>query len=114
MQNLEDYFRLSYRKFDEIFPLITCTTGEIVGFKQRKYPKEPNKYREYQKLFGSCGNQNWTDALREKCLNMEFFWSVFSCIRTEYRNLQSKSAHPVQIQENTDQRKILIWTIFTL
>ena len=43
MQNLEDYFLLSYRKFDEIFPLITCTTGEIVGFKKRKYPKEPNK-----------------------------------------------------------------------
>ena len=114
MQNLEYYFLLSYRKFDEIFPLITCTTGEIVGFKKRKYPKEPNKYREYQKLFGSYGNQNWTDALREKCLNMEFFWSVFSCIRTEYRNLQSKSAHPVQIQENTDHKKILIWTIFTL
>ena len=36
MQNLEDYFRLSYREFE--FPLITCATEEIVGFKQRKYP----------------------------------------------------------------------------
>ena len=31
-----------------------------------------------------------------------FFWSVFSCIRNS-----------VQIQENTDQKKLRIWTLFT-
>ena len=30
-----------------------------------------------------------------------FFWSVFSCIRT------------VRIKENTDQKKLRIWTLFT-
>ena len=30
--------------------------------------------------------------------------SVFSCIRTEYRNLLRKSPYSVQIQENTDQK----------
>ena len=30
-----------------------------------------------------------------------FFWSVFSCIRTEYGR---KSPYSVQIQENTDQK----------
>ena len=31
------------------------------------------------------------------------FWSVFSYIRTEYGDLQSKSLDSVRIQENTDQ-----------
>ena len=35
-----------------------------------------------------------------------FFWSVFSCIRTEYVDLWG-------LLENTDQNKLCIWTIFT-
>ena len=31
-----------------------------------------------------------------------FLWSVFSCLRIEYGT-----------QENTDQRKLRIWTLFT-
>ena len=42
-----------------------------------------------------------------------FFWSVFSCIRTEYGDLRSKSPYSVQMQENTDQKKPRIWTLFT-
>ena len=41
------------------------------------------------------------------------FWSVFFCIWTEYGNLRSKSPYLVQIQENTDQKKLRIWTLFT-
>ena len=37
-----------------------------------------------------------------------FFYSLFSCIRTEYRQLRSKSAYSVRIQENTDQKKLRI------
>ena len=44
---------------------------------------------------------------------LSFSWFVFSCIRTEYENLQSKSPYLVQTQENTDQKKLRIWTIFT-
>ena len=33
----------------------------------------------------------------------EFFWSVFSSIRTEFGDLQSKSPYSVRIPENTDQ-----------
>ena len=29
-------------------------------------------------------------ALREKCPNTEFFWSVFSCIQSEYRKIQTR------------------------
>ena len=33
-----------------------------------------------------------------------FFWSVFSCIWSEYWDLRSKSLHSVQIPEITDQK----------
>ena len=42
-----------------------------------------------------------------------FFWSAFSCIRTEYGDLLCKSPYSVRIQENTDQKKLHIWVIFT-
>ena len=56
-----------------------------------------------------------------------FFWSVFSCIRTEYGDLLRKSCirteygdllrkspYSVRIQENTDQKKLRIWTLFII
>ena len=42
-----------------------------------------------------------------------FFWSVFSRIRTEYRDLLRKSPYSVRLRENTDQKKLRIWTLFT-
>ena len=33
-----------------------------------------------------------------------YFWSVFSCIRTEYGDLLHKFPNSVQMQENTDQK----------
>ena len=49
----------------------------------------------------------------ENCPNAEFYCSVFSCIRTEYGDLRSKSPYSVRIQKNTDQKKLRIWTFFT-
>ena len=43
-----------------------------------------------------------------------FFWFLFSCIRTEYGDFRSKSPYSVRIQEITDQKKLRIWTFFTL
>ena len=42
-----------------------------------------------------------------------FFWSVFSRNWTEYGNLLRKYPNSVQIQENTNQKKICVWTFFT-
>ena len=42
-----------------------------------------------------------------------FFWSVFSCILTEYGDLPRKSRFSARIQENTDQKKLRICTLFT-
>ena len=51
--------------------------------------------------------------LCERCLNTEIFWSIFSRIRTEYGDLRSKSPYLVRKRENTDQKKLCIWTLFT-
>ena len=42
-----------------------------------------------------------------------FFLSVFSRIRTEYGEIQSISPYSIQMRENTDQKKLRIWTLFT-
>ena len=41
-----------------------------------------------------------------------FFWSVFSCIQTEYGYLRSKSPYSVRMQENADQKNLRMWTLF--
>ena len=43
-------------------------------------------------------------TLREKCPYSEFFWSVFSRIRTECGDLRSKSPYSIRMWENTDQK----------
>ena len=43
-------------------------------------------------------------TLREKCPHSGFFWSVFSCLRTEYGEMRSISPYSVRIRENTDQK----------
>ena len=45
-----------------------------------------------------------TLAQREKYPYLEFFWSVFSRIRTEYGEILLITPYPVQMRENTDQK----------
>ena len=50
----------------------------------------------------------------KKCPNTEFFWSVFSRIRTEYFVSLCILSECVRIRENTDQKKFVpIWTLST-
>ena len=43
-----------------------------------------------------------------KCVQIRsYFWSVFSRIRTEYREI----LRILQLRENTDQKKLRIWTL---
>ena len=42
-------------------------------------------------------------SLRKMCPYSELFWSVFSRIWTEYREIRSISPYSVQIWENADQ-----------
>ena len=60
-------------------------------------------------------------ALREKCLNTEFFLVCIFLYLTEYGDLLTKSSNTLKqfvgksqrIQENTDQKKLRILTLFT-
>ena len=49
-------------------------------------------------------NLEATLKLREKYSNTQFFWSVFSSIRTKYADLRRKCPYLVQILENTDHK----------
>ena len=42
--------------------------------------------------------------MRKKCPYSEFFWSVFSRIRTEGRGILGISLYLVQMRENTDHK----------
>ena len=58
-----------------------------------------------------CGFETY--SLREKCPNLRsFFWPVFSRIRTEYGKIRSISPYSVRMRENTDQKRLRIWTLF--
>ena len=45
-------------------------------------------------------------ALHEKCPYSEFFWSVFSRIRTEYREILRISPYSVRMWENKEQKTL--------
>ena len=40
------------------------------------------------------------------CPYLEFFWSAFSRIRIEYRDLLCKSSHPIRMRESADQKNL--------
>ena len=50
----------------------------------------------------NCVIDKMTQAPREKCPNKGFFLSVFSHIRTEYREILSISPYSAQMRENKD------------
>ena len=54
----------------------------------------------------SLDESRWKFSLREKYLYLEFFLSVFSCIRREYGEILCIYICPysVQMRENTDQK----------
>ena len=45
-----------------------------------------------------------TESLLENCPYLEFFWSVFFRIWTEYGDLLCKYLYPVQLRKNADQK----------
>ena len=57
-------------------------------------------------VFCLCQNFHSTGSitLREKYLYSKFFWSIFSCIRTEYGEIRNISPYSVRMRGNTDQK----------
>ena len=63
----------------------------------------------------SCDSDHFNKAAPHCVKSVQirsFFWSIFSCIRTEYGDLRNKSPYSVRIQENTDQKNLRIRTLF--
>ena len=52
---------------------------------------------------------SWRNKLREKCPYLEFFWSEFSHIWTEYEEILHISPYSVEMQESTDQKFSRYW-----
>ena len=62
-------------------------------------------YRNYRNFNDTSFLEDLQNStLREKCPYSEFFWSVFSCIRTEYGEILCISPHSIQMRENADQK----------
>ena len=59
----------------------------------------------------------WVFTERVHCMESaqmrSYIWSVLSCTQTKYGDLLRKSPYSVWIQENTDQKQLPIWTLFT-
>ena len=97
----------------------TITFGQLIEYNMRNFFLE--------KAYTKCGGESilgFMDnckllgiSLSQHCVKIvqirSFFWCVFSCIRNEYGYLQGKSLYLFRIQENTDQKKLRIWTLFT-
>ena len=90
------------------------------GFLSNYLVNESECYEQFKMAFsiflqifkwnGFLGKQ---ETLREKCPNMEFYLSVFSRTGAEYGDLRNKSPYSAQVLENTDQKKLRIWTLCT-
>ena len=52
---------------------------------------------------GGISSVTTSYSLRKKCTYSELFWSVFSCIRTEYGEIRSIFLYSVRMRWNTDQ-----------
>ena len=97
------------------------------------YKLQPNPHQLPCTLTG-VRIQNWSkQECRKHCVKsvqiQSFFWSIFSCIRTEYGDIlrteykeilrispysvRSIPPYSLRIQGNTDQKKLSIWTLFT-
>ena len=81
-----------------------------------KWPYNPD-HPDRMLIIGGSGSGKTCALLNLHCVKSDqipsFFWSLFSSIRTKYGDLFRKSTSSVRIQENTEQKKFCIWTLFT-
>ena len=68
-------------------------------------------YEKGHPLFKMCFHK-LVDCVKSVQIR-SFFWSVFFRIRTEYGEIRSISPYSVRMRENTDQKQLRIWTLFT-
>ena len=72
-----------------------------------------NKVKNFSRVKYTTNAKQINEYCAKSVQKLSFFWSVFSCVRTEREGLRRKSLYSVRIQENTDQKKLRICTLFT-
>ena len=118
--------KLKVRKFLGLSPTFVEVTGEklVGGLFAPPPPSILNRINYFGGGYVNCragiwwaeyeSDFNWLQITAWRVSKYGgFFWSVFSCTRTKYGDLQSKSPYSVRIQENSDQKKLRSWTLFT-
>ena len=60
---------------------------------------------KFLKLYGTTRTCELKDALGEKCPYFELFWSIFSRIRSEDREILRVSPYLVRMRKSMDQNK---------
>ena len=83
------------------------------NYKMNDVPKDKNLF-----LLEKWNRENYGCKMNRhhcvKCVQIQsFFWSVFSRISTEYGEILHIFPYSIRMRENTDQKKIRIWTLFT-
>ena len=73
-------------------------------YEQRERTESMIRKEKLDKVKSTIILKNRSHSLREKCSCSEFFWSVFSCIRTEYGEIRRSSPYLLRMRENTDQK----------
>ena len=100
------------------FGLVNFTFSKLLFYKSTSFilkmvllPKNINRKFAFRIAFSWMRFSN-LDCVKSIQIR-SYFWSVFSCIWTECGEIWSISLYSVRIQENTDQKKLRIWTRFT-
>ena len=98
-------------KFFLIFRLYTIC---LLGLQDLSLPRSP-QLKSYKTQYLLCNSichvqlddsifrETSVQTLRKKCSYSELFWSVFSRILTEYREILRISPYSARMRENTDQ-----------
>ena len=99
--------------------IITCQILPGLGFNTANFT---SVYFFFNTVLGQANSDNQRNLFKNCTRNLHcvksvqiwsFFWSVFSCIRTEYGDLRSKSPYSVQIQENFGPEKTSLFGHFS-
>ena len=86
------------------FPMFSGRSRENIGKKRVKF----TDWLLCWLLVLHNSNSDWVKSVQIR----SFFWSIFSCIPTEYWDLRGKSPYSVLIQENENEKELRIWKLF--
>ena len=110
--------------FWSVFSRIRAEYGEILcipPYSVRMRENTAQKKLLIWALFTQCLNLSLSSVkawrYNRHCVKSvqirSFFWSVFSRIRAEYGEILCIPPYSVRMRENTAQKKLLIWALFT-